>query len=174
MTKTKITENKKKHKTTPGARRKKVTITDRQLVAAHMHARGMKANDLAQAWSISPRMAAYDLKKGLAAIQNTPAWRALYESVHSHYLKKIDTVFRRYLDGDGKAVGGDLELAIRLAEEVGILQKKSSGRNPGDGDAPPINLQFVRIENLKSALPKLGVPVPVEVEAEIVDDDSIK
>jgi len=166
------TVTKKKHKTTPGARRKKVTITDRQLVAAHMHARGMRANDLAQAWNISPRMAAYDLKKGLAAIQNTPAWQTLYKSVHHNYLEKVGEVFERYLDGKGKAAGGDLELAIRLAEEVGILERKSSGRNPGDGDAPPINLQIVRIENLKSALPKLGVPV--EVEAEIVDDDSIK
>ena len=161
------TVTKKKHKTTPGARRKKVTITDRQLVAAHMHARGMRANDLAQAWNISPRMAAYDLKKGLAAIQNTPAWRALYESVHSHYLKKIDTVFRRYLDGDGKAVGGDLELAIRLAEEVGILRRKSAGIEI-DTAGGSVNMQQIRIENLQSALPKLGVPV----EAEIIDEDN--
>ncbi|MEW6014172.1 MAG: hypothetical protein AB1690_02495 [Candidatus Zixiibacteriota bacterium] len=141
---------------------------ERELVVHALRMSGMSKRAIADALRLSKRTIDYDLQTLRTYLENSPLYRKLWRKVHYDYLKKVEQVFERYLAGRGREDGGDLRLAIRLAENMGILARQSGIEinNPA-GDVNFVELQQQRVLSLRNALLQFGVKVKEIIPGEV-------
>lgn len=126
----------------------------------------MPRDEIARLLRVSKTTIDYDLQTVREFIQKSPLYLKVWRRLHYDSLKKVEKVFQKYLDGKGRDPGGDLKLALRLAENIGLLQPRGSIEinNPA-GDVNIVELEQKRKIAIGNALIQFGVkmtgmPVP--------------
>ncbi|RJX21817.1 MAG: hypothetical protein C4570_02085 [Ammonifex sp.] len=125
---------------------------------------GASNSKTAKILGFSPQAVQYHRDKIKAMMEMHPEVLSLAYAIRVEMLEDVKKVFKKYLDGKGDIPGADLRLALRLAENVGVLAPEKPIVAGGTAFVAGVNNIF------SVPIPSAGSGADAEIDEAITSD----